>query len=813
MSDALDTAFVEIQPDFSTFNRNVESGVRDASQTLDRQLTRTLDGLERDFASFAADASDEIADAMRDIADSGEDSADDVSDAFERVERILDDAFQQAESAALGAFADIEREATEALREVSEEADRTGRDVDDSFRGTGDGIGDSIGDGTERASGGFRGLADSAAGAGLDIRSAMAGAAGAAGIGALIAAAAVAVEAFIDMGQEALELEGDITRIASASQSGFSPVAVDEFRDGLLNLQSEFGVLTEDSVPALQTAIAQGVPEDNAIAFLEEAIQTSIATGGDLEDTVRVLNGLTAQFGDDLGSTAEAADFLTVTLGNTTAETADVGDVIGEISGFARDAGVGVDELGAALAAMSITGRDAGTSGGQLAALVEELGDSTTPVAEAFNELTGQSFQEFIDQGGNLQQAAQIIADGAADAGQSVVELASSAETSSAILALSTEDGAARFNSALAETRDAVGITEETFGNLEDSGSLAFSQLEGSMATLRDEAGAAVAPIVADFAEGLIPIIEDVSPLVQALGEILLEAFSVAGQFLSPLIDLVLGLFESISPLLEILSPLFEILGLIGEIVGTILAPVFEVLFAILTPIFELIATLLSPALEILSFFFELIADLVSEHVAPFLSDLADRIRNNLGPIVDWLSERVLEARLAFRLMIDFVRDNWDTVTDVIGASVGAIGGFFGGIIDAARTAINFIIDGWNRLSFSIPSVDLGPLGDIPGFTVSTPNIPRLQEGGFTTAEGIALLHPDEMVLPLSNAGGISALADALQQAGAAGGDSGGDTTIIVKIGERELTDIVDTRVERNNRTLTRRARAGTGRL
>ncbi len=808
MSDRLDTAFVEIEPDFSTFNRNVESGVRDASRTIERDLSSSFDIVENNFSQFGSVIVDDLDDAFEDIADSADDAVSDILREFGDVEdeirgfsRVddLDQMFNDAAAESARASAQIEED----LSGIREEANRTGNDTRESFQS-----------GTDGASSGFGSMADSAVGAGLDIRGAMAGAAGAAGIGAIVAAAALAVDAFIDMGQEALDLEGDIIRVASTIDSGFSTENVDMFREGLRDLQSEYGILTDQSVPALDTALAQGVPEDNAIEFLETAAQSAIVTGEDLEGTVSVINGLMAQFSDDFDSAAEAADFLTVTLGNTTADVSDVGDVLGEISGFARDAGVGADELSAALAAMSITGRDAGTSGGQLAALIEELGDSTTPVAEAFNEISGQSFQEFIAQGGNVQQAAQMIADAAGESGQSVVELASSAETSSAILALSTEDGAARFNDALAETQGAVGTTADTFGELEDSGALAMSQLEGSFATLRDEAGAAIAPVIADFVDGLIPVIEEVAPVVQEIGEFMAEAFGVAMEFLSPLIDLFFMVVEALSPLLELLNPIFEILGFIAEIVGNILAPVFEVLFAILSPIIEAIALILTPALEFLSLLFEGLAFIIEEFVAPWLSDIAASIAENLGPTIEWLAEQVEFAMLAFQLIVQWVRNNWGTITGVIGDSVDAVGDFFGTMAEVGKGAINTLIDAWNAIDFgfSISIPDWVPRIGGNTFAIDdiVPDIPRLQTGGFTTDEGLALLHPDEMVLPLSNSSGINALADAMQQAGADGG--GGDVFVTVKIGEQELNGIVDTRIQRNTRAQTRRARAGTGR-
>src|SRR5690606_11309296 len=216
----------------------------------------------------------------------------------------------------------------------------------------------------------------------------------------------------------------------------------------------------------------------------------------------------------------------------------------------------------------------------------------------------------------------------------------------------------------------------------------------------------------------------------------------------------VLGLFEAISPLLEALTPLWEILSLIGEIVGGILVPIFDVLFAILTPIFELIGLLLTPALEVIRLAFEGIAYVIETWVSPAIEWLADQLGEWLAPLIEWVSEKVDIAKIAFQLMINWVRDNWGRITSVIGDSVSSIGDFFSGLVDTAKGAINTIIGAWNAIDFgfsiSIPSwvPEIG--GNTFGIDDIVPDIPYLQTGGFTTTESLAVLHQDEMVLPLT---------------------------------------------------------------
>lgn len=82
--------------------------------------------------------------------------------------------------------------------------------------------------------------------------------------------------------------------------------------------------------------------------------------------------------------------------------------------------------------------------------------------------------------------------------------------------------------------------------------------------------------------------------------------------------------------------------------------------------------------------------------------------------------------------------------------------GLFNGITSGFRSAINFVIAGWNGLSFSLPGFNPPGPGSIPGFTVGTPDIPYLAKGGIVRARKggtLALIGEgghDEAVVPLS---------------------------------------------------------------
>lgn len=80
--------------------------------------------------------------------------------------------------------------------------------------------------------------------------------------------------------------------------------------------------------------------------------------------------------------------------------------------------------------------------------------------------------------------------------------------------------------------------------------------------------------------------------------------------------------------------------------------------------------------------------------------------------------------------VVNFVRTTFSGLVTFFQGIPGAVGGVFSSIFsplkDGFVSAINFIINAWNSLKFTIPSLDLGPLGKVGGGTVGVPQIPPI---------------------------------------------------------------------------------------
>jgi len=105
-------------------------------------------------------------------------------------------------------------------------------------------------------------------------------------------------------------------------------------------------------------------------------------------------------------------------------------------------------------------------------------------------------------------------------------------------------------------------------------------------------------------------------------------------------------------------------------------------------------------------------------------------------------------------------------ITGLPGRIASAAWGMWQGITDAFRSAINWVVGAWNRLSFTVPSVSF--LGmTIGGFTLSTPDIPYLQRGGLVDRTGLAVVHRGELTGPIDEL--VKGIVAALGQTGLGG--------------------------------------------
>ena len=237
---------------------------------------------------------------------------------------------------------------------------------------------------------------------------AMATAAKVGGAAAVAAIGFVGVKAVTSFASFEKQMNDVFTLLPDISQD-----AMDAMSDQVLTLSRDFGVLPEETVPALYQALSAGVPPDNVFAFMETATKAAIGGSVDLEVAVDGVTSVMNAFADSGITAAEASDimFTTVRLGKTTM--GELAKSLFNVSPIAAGLGIKFSDVGASLAALTAQGVPTTVATTQLRQAFTELGKEGTKASKVFETTAGVSFKQFIKEGGNVHEAFEIMDDAA----------------------------------------------------------------------------------------------------------------------------------------------------------------------------------------------------------------------------------------------------------------------------------------------------------------------------------------------------------------------------------------------------------------
>lgn len=310
---------------------------------------------------------------------------------------------------------------------------------------------------------------------------------------------------------------------------------------------------------------------------------------------------------------------------------------------------------------------------------------------------------------------------------------------------------------------------------------------------------------------------------VDKLGAMFSAAFGAVQAIVSTVVDVVLGLWNKFGDIIirTVMGVWEGLKTTFGGIVD-MLTGVFDLIKSVLTgkwgDAWEAIKKILGGAWDAIKGLLGTLWSLVSgafEAIGRVMVDLWNKawdgvkaafnaawswVKGIPGQIGSALSTMWDMVKTGFGLAYMWVRGKWDElygwVTGLPGKISSAVSTLWDGFKNAFRSAINWIIDKWNGLSFTIPSIDIPGLGKIGGNTFSTPNIPRLAEGGTVipyrpggTLVQVAEAGRDELV---TGGGTVVPLSRGWENRGLGGGPTFAAGAIVIQVTNPDPGAVVD---------------------
>lgn len=288
----------------------------------------------------------------------------------------------------------------------------------------------------------------------------------------------------------------EVNTIAKLSEAEFKVLS-----DEVLAFSKEMGIAANEAVPAVYQALSAGVPRENVLDFLRIAGEAAIGGVTELETAVDGLSSVVNAYGESVLDTQKAADimFKTVELGKTTFD--ELAFQLADVVPTAVAAGVSFDEVGAALATMTVQGirtRIATTALRQLLVELQKPGPELAAIMDVVADRIGAadgSFKAMLATGKPLQEILVELGRAAADDGQTFTQVLSSVEASNAALSLTggAADTAAQHLDAVSRS---AGSSRAAFEEMNKSVDRQYEMLKTQLNVALIQLGNAILPVV-----------------------------------------------------------------------------------------------------------------------------------------------------------------------------------------------------------------------------------------------------------------------------------------------------------------------------
>ena len=485
---------------------------------------------------------------------------------------------------------------------------------------------------------------------------------------------------------------------------------VARFRSDVLDYARDSRKSIEDINAAIYTAISAGTSYDHSLALLNNTERLSIAGKADLEAATRLLASTMNAYGENTNQAGRYSDvfFKTVKLGQTTLP--ELAQYLSQVTGIASNAGIPIETLTAALAALTATGMPTSQAVTGLKAAISNIIKPTSEAEKLAAEL-GLNFDASALKAKGFEGVLRDVHDATGGSTDKMARLFGSVEGLNAALVLAS-DTSGKFKNALDEIRNAAGATEAAYEKMSRNFELINQQMANNVRVTLVGVGDRVMESYAGVAGGVVEVLKAIGRGVDAgafdpLFEEIDEFGERAQAFLLRLAEAMPEALEAIdwSGLLDALGDLGEELS--GFFDGVDLTTP-EGLAKALQGVVDTIESLLRITEGMAEYFKPLIRS-IGEAIRQF-NDLDEEGKKALGEILG-AAELLAKAGFYLGTALIAIKESGVEISDTFNVIVGIIRFSVNTIQVAFDTIVRLLV------SFVSQTVDLvaGFAGILPG--------------------------------------------------------------------------------------------------
>jgi len=364
---------------------------------------------------------------------------------------------------------------------------------------------------------------------------------------------------------QAMKFEELMAKVATTLDMTLEEVK-QRYQQSILELSETLGIPATQIVEVMYEALGAGVPAEQIIQYMNDVARASIALQTDLRTASDGILRTLQAYNLGIKDTMRVADLLfrAAIAGNMSFE--ELAQGVGDVAGTAAEAGIPLEDMLAAVAALTLAGERAPEALSRLRMLILGLIRPSNEAKELFDQL-GISFDiATLKQQGlvkTLKMFEEAVSAYAADEGERLELLDALASRQGAYDTILKLTGA-HYNdylNALRDIKNSEGDVNVAFEKMASARAFGFRQLTEGLRNLMYTVGESLLPVLQSLLETVRGIFEPVRKFIQEHPELvekilqivakiglLTSTVGTAGWFVSRLGNLVAGVTTAFGP-------------------------------------------------------------------------------------------------------------------------------------------------------------------------------------------------------------------------------------------------------------------------
>jgi len=335
-------------------------------------------------------------------------------------------------------------------------------------------------------------------------------------------------------GVAAFNLSGKFDQSFTRMQSlaGVSASEIEGLQEAVKGLAGETGRSPIELADALYTLRSSGLDADDALSALEVSARASASGLGSTATIADAVSSAMNAYAQSGLEAADATDVLVATARAGKAEPEQLAASLGRVLPIASELGVTFQDVGGAIASLSLLGNDAATSSTLLTNILAKMLKPSQQGAEALEAvgMSADSIRSSISERGLLETLEDLRARLGDNGFARFLEDAQAVQGGLALTGQNVDNVRRTFD----EVRDSAGAADEAFATWAESMGAKNARAWASFQTALLDAGDAILPIVTDIigvVGDLAKSFSDLPKPVQTAVLGLLAVVAVAGPF------------------------------------------------------------------------------------------------------------------------------------------------------------------------------------------------------------------------------------------------------------------------------------------